>query len=223
MLRPNFLLLMLTTFALLMGGAQLGCVAHTPPATNGDDDVGDAPIAFEVDWDLFVSTQAEQFRDHGEAMVGMAVTSDEDTAFNDCIFGVVEQGIGDGTIAWGVPLKQAIEEGATSGVLAGFVIDPSVCIGLPGTPATPAELDAKRAEVERVCLYASPFAATGLQAGSLAAAFNGDVEACVWLKASGDAVGSACELTVATLDVIEYPGNPWYGPDIAWNAAWCGA
>lgn len=135
--------------------------------------------------------------------------------------GTVYKGFGDGSTAWGVPLKQAVEMGAMSGQLNPWMVDPSPCVGLPGTPETPEQLNAGRAEVERVCMYAIPLTKGGLHAGSLGLAFNGDVTGCVWMKTIGDAVPSICEVAVSTLDVIENPGEPWYAPGVTWDAGWC--
>lgn len=142
--------------------------------------------------------------------------------FGLCIMGVALEAFADGTQNWALPIKEAIETGAESGDLDSFVIDPSACIGLPGTPETAEDLDAARKEVQEVFDAVIPPVRLGLRLGSSTAAMYGETAACVHMTRTADMIDTGSDFIVQILTVIEEPGAPFEVPGGRWSTAGCG-
>jgi len=142
--------------------------------------------------------------------------------FGWCVAGVSLEGVADGTQAWGIPLKQSIEAGATSGTLAGFTIDPSICIGRPGTPETPEQVQAQKELIEDVLDRAVPPIRMTLRTGAAVAILFEDPAACVRMTKAADLIGPSGDFLVEILTVVESPGDPFHVPETAWSGGVCG-
>jgi len=200
-MRTNLILLaVLAVFAIPMLG------------TDGCDDGGTAP-AFNPD--PIVAQVADGLRE--------ASASYEDAStFGDCVLGVVLAASADGTEI-GIVVKQAIEGGTESGATPGMIIDPTPCVGLPGTPT---DAEGANAEAERVAAELErwiPMARLAARTGAAVAMAMGDRPWCVGLTMTADQLPTAEEVTNSILRVIEEPGAVWTLPPSTWDLATCPA
>ena len=141
--------------------------------------------------------------------------------FDSCVVGVVLQAVGDGALSVALPIKASVEAGECAGEAPGFAIDPSPCLGLPGTPETPEQVDAALDEVALGLALALPPASMGAGYLSTAAQADGDVGACVALALLRDLLDPAGGLAEQVLAVVEDPGSPFTVPPAAWDCSAC--
>ncbi len=212
MLNRNLLLMTLMTGCLLfmVVGALSGCPTHTPPDTPGDD-----PLPFQIDPDAVVDLVA----DACEEIAVSFLASPED--FDECIAGVILQGTADYTRNVAIPIKQAVEAGDCSGYTDSVVIDPSPCVGLPGTPEDVEGVEAAKAEVADALSIALPLASSVASFGAATARGQGDTPACTALQLISDLLEPAGELATGVLVLVEEPGSPFVFPGASWDCSSC--
>lgn len=201
------LLLALMTLAILpMTLGTAGCPPKPddptpPPVTHDyDEDVKDAAEVLQIAGDFLLQNPKD---------------------FDTCIAGTVCKATGDATLAVVLPVKEAVEGGTCTGTTASFVIDPSPCVGLPGTPDSPEAIEASKEEVGEVLGIALPVAGYGLGKAADAAKADGEAGACTALSLLRDLLAPAGELAGSILTIIETPGEPFTFPGASWDCSAC--
>lgn len=180
--------------------------------TNGCDDNSGAVT---IDPDVVVLAAAT-----GATAAGDMILIDPQT-FDYAVVGLVLKAWGEATTAAAVPMKRAIEAGECKGTTAPFTIDPSPYIGLPGTPATPEEVDAAQEQVAAALALALPATTGGLRTFAAMSSASGDQTGCVVLTSIADFAAPAGTLATEILKIVEKPGEPFTFPGMAWDCSAC--
>lgn len=192
--------LLLCCLALMVLGCD-ACTNHTPPNTTPDP----------PDPDLVMETIAV-----GVGVSGVGL-QDNASTWGECIAGVAMESFGNYTRDVAIPIKQAVESGTCQGSAGGVTIDPSPCIGLPGTPEVLGQTLARN-EIEKYLDLALPMFSGLAAAGALSAQDQGT---CVVLKLFSDILNPAGDLVAAILTVVETPGTPFTTPEVSWDCSSC--
>jgi len=193
----------LNLFLLIAALTLVGC-KHNPPDNQ--------PV---IDPDVLLDAASYELRSLGQDY------QDADN-FGLCTAGVILEAFADGSQGWALPIKNAIESGATSGELAEFTIDPQGCIGKPGTPSTPEEVEIVSDQIQDVLSAALPPVRMGLRLGSTIAASSGDTQACVVMTVIADLLYMGGAFALQVVLVVETPGSPFVVPAGSWNTEGCG-
>lgn len=151
---------------------------------------------------------------------GTALTVDPKT-WSQCVAGVSLQAHGDAILYTALPIETAVDAGECQGQTTGWVIDPSICSGLPGEPVDSHGRNLARSEVRAILNGVLPSASVGLEFWADAQRDAGNVAGCELLSTIADLLSPAGIAVHATLQVIENPGSAYPVQALSWDCSDC--
>lgn len=206
---------MRTQITILLTLAVVGILAFTLGTAGCPTKPDDPPVTPTTDYDELVKDIAEAATFGGTLLM----TNPKD--FATCIAGVSLKATGDATLAVAIPVKQSVEAGECKGTTQGFTIDPSSCVGLPGTPDSPESVELAKADVQAILDLVLPMASFGVDKGVDKAKADGEEGWCTALSLLRDLLSPAGELAGSILVIVEKPGEPFAFPGATWDCSAC--